>query len=196
MATDIAHIVPIFTATCRGLRANGRVYAEALTTAWVQMGLHDAQCLSSLFLTASRHLAVQHEDAALQGRREMFTGMAVRYKVMSVRAVSRAIAESGSGRAFRDVVFMKTLALAFDEVGRMGWKKAGLTGTGASRGLSHDETTCTRRPGHGATEWGVGHAGIGWVPRDGHISVSRTRRAAVPGRFSARGGGQGGVMVV
>ncbi|KAK0755107.1 hypothetical protein B0T18DRAFT_425386 [Schizothecium vesticola] len=112
----IAHIVPIFTATCRGLRTNGRVYAEALTTAWVQMGLHDAQCLNSLFLTASRHLAVRHEDATLQGRREIFTGMAVRYKVMSVRAVSRAIAESGSGGAFQDVVFMETLALAFDEV--------------------------------------------------------------------------------
>jgi hypothetical protein len=159
------------------------------------MGLHDAQCLNSLFLTAARHLAVRHEDAALQGRREMFTGMAVRYKVMSVRAVSRAIAESGSGGGFQDVVFMETLGLAFDEVGWMGGNEAGLTSTGAPRRGSHDETTCAGRVGHGAAERGVGHAGTGGVPRDGHISVSETGRAAVPGGFPPRGGGQGGVMV-
>lgn len=110
----------MFMGTCRGLRSNGRVYADALMTAWVQMGLHDVECLNSLFLTASRHLAVRHQDPALQGRREMFTGMAVRYKVMSVRAVSRAIAESGSRGVFQDTVLMKTLALVFDEVSRDG----------------------------------------------------------------------------
>lgn len=118
--TDITNIVPLFTATCRGLRANGRAYVDALMTAWVQLGLHDVQCLNSLFLTSSRHLALRHQDAALQGQREMFNGMAVRYKVMSVRAVSRAIAESGSRGVFQDEVFMKTLALVFDEVGRDG----------------------------------------------------------------------------
>ncbi|KAK0708694.1 hypothetical protein B0H67DRAFT_590941 [Lasiosphaeris hirsuta] len=111
----IAHIVPRMKSQCRGLRARGQVYADAMTADWVRLALTNPECLNSLFLNAARHASVSHQQEQQQ---ERFAELAVRYKLLSVRAVSRAIASSdGEARGFDDAVFAEILALAFDEVG-------------------------------------------------------------------------------
>lgn len=90
------------------------MYADAMTADWVRLALNDPECLNSLFLNASRHISVSHQQVQQQ---ERFTELAVRYKLLSVRAVSRAIAGSeGEASGFSDAVFAEILALAFDEV--------------------------------------------------------------------------------
>lgn len=112
----IAHIVPRMKAQCRGLKARGVLYADAMTQDWVRLALNSPECLNSLFLNAARHLSVSHQHAPQQRR---FAHLADSYKLLCVRAVSDAITTSGAAggrRAFSDTVLAETLALAYDEV--------------------------------------------------------------------------------
>ncbi|KAK5652993.1 hypothetical protein OQA88_9279 [Cercophora sp. LCS_1] len=85
-----------------------------MTREWVRLALNDPDGLNSLFLNAARHLSVSHPQ---QQQQERYAELAVRYKVLCVRAVSQAIGSSGTGvGSFSDTVFAETLALAFDEL--------------------------------------------------------------------------------
>ncbi|KAK4210987.1 hypothetical protein QBC37DRAFT_447174 [Rhypophila decipiens] len=102
---------------CRYLKSRGTVFADNMTSDWVRLALNDTQCLNALFLNAVRHLSVNHQQASQQQR---FSDLAIRYKLLSFRAVSDAITKPApppdSAPWFHDVVFLEILSLAFDEL--------------------------------------------------------------------------------
>ncbi|KAM7213985.1 hypothetical protein V8F06_010619 [Rhypophila decipiens] len=113
----LAYIVPHMKRQCRYLKSRGVAFADNMTSDWVRLALNDAQCLNALFLNAARHLSVNHQQAPQQ---QSFSDLAIRYKLMSVRAVSDAINKPApppdSAPWFHDVVFLEILSLAFDEL--------------------------------------------------------------------------------
>jgi len=127
---------------CRGLKARGVLYADAMTQDWVRLALYSRECLNSLFLNAARHVSVcyqyqyqqqqqqqQHVQEREKEREHRFGHLADGYKLLCVRAVSAAITTSsgtntpstlsGRHRPFSDTVLAETLALAFDEVSQL-----------------------------------------------------------------------------
>jgi hypothetical protein len=84
-------------------------YLEFMTEEWMGLAQTDTGLLSGLFLAASRHLSENHPQ------QQLFTRLAIQYKIACVRAVSETISAATLSQ-FRDSTVANVMVLAFDEV--------------------------------------------------------------------------------
>lgn len=80
---------------------------------WVRLALGNAGFLNGIFLSSSRHLSKICQQLQQQ---QQFTNLAIRYKLVCVRALSDAISSGAKTMTFSDSVVAETMVLAFDEV--------------------------------------------------------------------------------
>lgn len=94
---------------CNKLRDEKR-YEELMRTEWVRLTLISTGTLNGIFLAACRHLI-----KILPQQQQIYTKLAIEYKLHCVRALRQAIADD-SLKMISDSSFANVILLAYDEV--------------------------------------------------------------------------------
>ncbi|KAE9376189.1 hypothetical protein N431DRAFT_556396 [Stipitochalara longipes BDJ] len=101
-------VIPRMRVYCSIVWGGPVSYLDHLADEWVGFAQTDMGLLSGLFLAASRHLSENHPQ------KQLFTRLAIQYKIACVRAVSEAISAAMLSQ-FRDSTVANVMMLAFDE---------------------------------------------------------------------------------